>query len=1019
MKLNKNNPNEKKKSKKGIVIGTSTVALLTLTSICGGILLKNANMDAVRVAQTLVSGPILQRLFSDSGESNNDGGLPVKPDITPDRVHQLEDYLSRLGFGYSKMTGLSGYGDIDSNYEFQSEKDGTGGFIYLDSLYCLYKGIDSNTNKPKYAKEPKEKPEIQFNVQTIDNPTGFTGVKYRVVAYYWQYGTQNAIYSEVFENTVSVDLLKEQAAESIKEGFDKEVKKYNIAKMEYDKWTKYRKERNDWIAKMSKAGFFDKREPGKEYTQYTQFWAGIAQKAIGEEAIDAEVGDFSGESMNKLIDLLYAQIFDVDGELIENAPNNLLQDILHWQNDGRIEEEAIILNPANPEGSQSAANPDMSGGEIPGIGGDPGGEGPGGEIPGIGGDPGGEGPGGENPDSGDSEGEKPEESKLKVETATIMYPEANTYKTGQEIRIKVIFNEEMYGTDKKEKITKETAPKFSISFVEEGKTDIINKQAKFEFAIGKNIVYSYIIAEGDNGKLSLGTGDNFTGTVYDSAGRKVTLTKVEKLTETPVIVADTKAPSVKTIEAISPEKSYKTGEKIEIKVTFDEKVYSNESKVELLLKTAPILNISFGEGKVKNPEISSINNQENSITYAYTIQEEDKGNLKVESAKAFDGTRKIYDALGNGIELIKGVELTGNAVSANADLATIKLNKTELILDLKDKKEETLVATTKPEGLEVTWSTADGKVATVDSKTGKVTAVAIGETTITAKVGEATTATCKVTVKDGETKITLNKTSLELDLSGTKEEQLTAKVEPKEIEVTWTSSNSKVATVDSKTGKVTAVAIGETTITAKAKDGTIATCKVTVKDSKSKDIEPTAIEFVMINPTVEINRTKTLKMETRLIPDNSNKNTERTFESSNEKVATIDTQGNVTIKGIGTTVISVTTKNGKTAYTNLTVTEVKDDKKILGDVTQDGKIDSSDLLAVLRYIAATSSNETKIKHQDWLIEGEAYICADTDGNGKIDIADALKIQRHIAHEKSEIVKEKHPEWQIKTNWTNK
>ena len=175
----------------------------------------------------------------------------------------------------------------------------------------------------------------------------------------------------------------------------------------------------------------------------------------------------------------------------------------------------------------------------------------------------------------------------------------------------------------------------------------------------------------------------------------------------------------------------------------------------------------------------------------------------------------------------------------------------------------------------------------------------------------------------------------------------------------------------------------------------------------------------MINPTVEINRTKTLKMETRLIPDNSNKNTERTFESSNEKVATIDTQGNVTIKGIGTTVISVTTKNGKTAYTNLTVTEVKDDKKILGDVTQDGKIDSSDLLAVLRYIAATSSNETKIKHQDWLIEGEAYICADTDGNGKIDIADALKIQRHIAHEKSEIVKEKHPEWQIKTNWINK
>lgn len=1018
MKLDDINLTKKKKSKKGIIIGTSTIAVLTLTGICGWNLIKDVDGDSMKIAQSLVSGPVLQRAFSDSEGKDDEGGLPVKPDIVPDRVLQLEDYLSALGFGYSKMTGLSGYGDIDSNYEFQSEKDGTDGFIYLDSLYCLYKGIDSNADKPKYAKEPDEKPEIQFKVETEEVPGA--GVIYIVTAYYWQYGTQNAIYSKPVNNIISLDDAKKEAVESIKEDFDKEVEKYEKAKKEYDEWAKYRKERNDWIVQMSEAGFFDKKEPGKEYSQYTQFWAGIAQKALGKDAIGSDVGDFSGESINNLVDLLYAQLFDVDGELIENAPNNLLQDILHWQNDGSIEEDAPMLNPANPEGSQSVVNPDMSGGEIPGI---TGGGGSGGGSGGGGGETGGGSGGGGETDGGDTS----EESKLEAKSVTIMSPRTNVYKAGQEIKLKVTFNEEVFGTDKKVAITKDNAPKFYISFIEEipkGETEtsnIQNKQATFESVSGKNIVYTYKIADGDNGRLSLGTGNNLIGTVYDSKGRKVELTKVGLMNETPVVVADNKSPFVTSIESISPEKTYNTGEKIEIKVIFNEKVYSNESKVTLLLKTVPILNISFGDGEIKNPEIKTINNVENYLIYTYTIQAEDRGTLKIDPLKAFDGTKNIYDIVGNGTVLVAGVPLTGNAISANADLATITLNKTDLTLDLKDKQEETLTATTKPEGLEITWSVADDKVATVDSKTGKVTAVAVGETTITAKASDGTTATCKVTVKDttkGETKITLNKTTLELDLSGTKEEQLKATVKPEELAVTWASSNIKIAKVDSKTGKVTAVGEGTATITAKALDGTTATCKVTVKNSKPQDIEPTAVEFVTVNPTIAMNRTETLKMEARVIPSNSNKNTGLTFESSDEKIATIDEKGNVTIKGVGTTVISVTTENGKSAYTNLTVTEIKDNKKVLGDATEDGKIDSSDLLAILRHIAVTSSSETKAKHQDWLIEGDTYVTADIDGNGRVDITDALGIQRHIAYDKSETVKQKHPDWQIKSNWTN-
>lgn len=72
-------------------------------------------------------------------------------------------------------------------------------------------------------------------------------------------------------------------------------------------------------------------------------------------------------------------------------------------------------------------------------------------------------------------------------------------------------------------------------------------------------------------------------------------------------------------------------------------------------------------------------------------------------------------------------------------------------------------------------------------------------------------------------------------------------MKPEELAVTWASSNIKIAKVDSKTGKVTAVGEGTATITAKALDGTTATCKVTVKNSKPQDIEPTAVEFVTVN----------------------------------------------------------------------------------------------------------------------------------------------------------------------------
>lgn len=97
---------------------------------------------------------------------------------------------------------------------------------------------------------------------------------------------------------------------------------------------------------------------------------------------------------------------------------------------------------------------------------------------------------------------------------------------------------------------------------------------------------------------------------------------------------------------------------------------------------------------------------------------------------------------------------------------------------------------------------------------------------ITSQPGD--TATYTLTKKVPVTGVTLNKTSLLLEVGGT--ETLTATVAPADATnkaVTWSTSNAAVATVSS--GTVTAVGAGSATITVTTTDGSkTATCAVTV-----------------------------------------------------------------------------------------------------------------------------------------------------------------------------------------------
>lgn len=86
---------------------------------------------------------------------------------------------------------------------------------------------------------------------------------------------------------------------------------------------------------------------------------------------------------------------------------------------------------------------------------------------------------------------------------------------------------------------------------------------------------------------------------------------------------------------------------------------------------------------------------------------------------------------------------------ATVPATAIKLDKTELALDLNGEKTGKITATVEPTNTtdKVVWESKDKTIATVDEN-GNVTAVAEGKTTITATIGALDPVACTVTVKD-------------------------------------------------------------------------------------------------------------------------------------------------------------------------------------------------------------------------------------------------------------------------------
>ena len=270
-----------------------------------------------------------------------------------------------------------------------------------------------------------------------------------------------------------------------------------------------------------------------------------------------------------------------------------------------------------------------------------------------------------------------------------------------------------------------------------------------------------------------------------------------------------------------------------------------------------------------------------------------------------DGT---ITAEGKGTATITATTENGKTatckVTVKQPVTGVTLNKTTL--DLEKNQTEKLVATVLPANADgdktVTWKSSNNAVATV-SQDGTVTAVGKGSCNITATTQNGKTATCKVTVgvplKSISFKFTLEVVYNPADTDADKT-------------ITWSSTDTSVATVEN--GKVTAISGGETEIKATTVNGLEAICKVKV------EVPLTSIS-IKTETTIQFGQTE--KLEVTYNPVDTTADKTIAWESADEAIAKVSTDGTIEGVGVGETTITATASNGQKVTCKVTVLPVE------------------------------------------------------------------------------------------------
>lgn len=200
------------------------------------------------------------------------------------------------------------------------------------------------------------------------------------------------------------------------------------------------------------------------------------------------------------------------------------------------------------------------------------------------------------------------------------------------------------------------------------------------------------------------------------------------------------------------------------------------------------------------------------------------------------------------------------------------------------------------------WTSSDGAIASVDQE-GVITAQSAGDCTVTVRSGAdgSVFAEIGVVVLPHVQQITAGET--EMTMKPGEGRTIAVQLSPQVVfddTVIWTSSDEKVAKVDQQ-GAVTAMEAGECTITVRsaAIEEVFAQVEVTVLSLP---------QSVQANQkSVSLTQGGSVALSAQVMPEDAYDRTVE-WKSSDEGIAEVDGEGNVTAKGVGSCIITVSSK---------------------------------------------------------------------------------------------------------------
>lgn len=503
---------------------------------------------------------------------------------------------------------------------------------------------------------------------------------------------------------------------------------------------------------------------------------------------------------------------------------------------------------------------------------------------------------------------------------------------------------------------------------------------KFTISAGGNAISSIVIHGTSDKGVSGFTSPTWTNASKSYSGNEVTLTPTDPESDVYCTVSGTVSFSGVTVTCGDGSAStpiYPTS----ISLTAESNSISIGATTQLTVGYTP------SDTNVKNVIYSSSSESIATVSNTGLVTGIAQGSATITAtAQTESGTTTATCSI-----TVTPIAVTGVSLSSNSE--TIKVGKTV-----------TLVPTISPSNAtnkNVTWSSSDTSIATVSD--GTVTGVSAGTATITVTtVSESKTATCTVVVQEasagGEETFSISYTDLPTTYqtgstvytadSGIKFQayncanyskkmqfkassgylQNTEELELQSVTINDRESNTLTVYGSNTAGSFSTEITGTNDVydltgysyfkVARTASGAAYCSSITVVTGTPTPTDPTSI---LVSPTsAEIAPSGTKQLSVSYVPSNANQNKEVTWTSSNTNVATVSSDGLVSVKSTATAgqsaTITATLTNLTSIYATCSISVVeqsKDDHTVLiymcgADLESENQLATGDIQEILK-----------------------------------------------------------------------